>query len=37
MKALGEAFDQAWIEIVGKFGGSPSEIESARLRLAKDI
>ena len=35
LKAMGEAFDQAWIEIAGNFGESPSEIESARLRLAE--
>ena len=32
---MGEAFDQAWTEIAGNFGESPSEIESARLRLAE--
>jgi len=35
LKAMGEAFDQAWTEIAGNFGESPSEIESARLRLAE--
>jgi len=35
LKAMGEAFDQAWEEIAGNFGNSPIEIESARLRLAE--
>jgi len=35
VKAMGEAFDQAWTEIAGNFGNSPVEIEGARLRLAE--
>ena len=35
LKAMGEAFDQAWTEVAGNFGNSPVEIEGARLRLAK--
>src|SRR3974377_866110 len=33
VKAIGEAFDQAWAEIAGNFGNIPAEIEGARLRL----
>ena len=33
---MGEAFDQVWADIAGNFGG-PSEIETARLRLAEAI
>jgi len=35
VKAMEQAFDQAWAEIAGNFGDSPSEIESARLSLAR--
>jgi hypothetical protein len=35
LKALGQAFDQAWAEIAGNFGGT--QIENARLRLAEAI
>jgi hypothetical protein len=34
LKAMGQAFDQAWTEIAGNFGNSPVEIEGARLKLA---
>ena len=34
VKAMGQAFDQAWAEIAGHFGDSPSQIENARLKLA---
>jgi len=37
LKAMGEAFDQAWTEVAGNFGNSPVEIEGARLRLAEAI
>jgi hypothetical protein len=37
VKAMEEAFDQAWALIAGKFGVSPLEVESARLRLAEAI
>jgi len=33
VKAMGEAFDQAWAEIAGNFG--TTQIENARLRLAE--
>jgi hypothetical protein len=37
VKAMGQAFDQAWAQIAGNFGDSPLEVESARLRLAEAI
>jgi hypothetical protein len=37
LKALGQAFDQAWADIQNNFGGSPLEIENARLRLAEAL
>jgi hypothetical protein len=37
VKALGQAFDQAWQTISGNFGDDPSDIERARLRLAEAI
>jgi len=35
LKAVCEAFDQAWAEIAGNFENTPSEIEAARLKLAE--
>ena len=37
MKALGQAFDEAWKEIAANFGNEPAVIESARLRLAQAL
>jgi hypothetical protein len=37
LKALGQAFDEAWAEIAGNFGNDASEIETARLRLAEAL
>jgi hypothetical protein len=37
IKAMGQAFDQAWAEIAGNFGQDPIQIESARLRLADAV
>jgi hypothetical protein len=34
VKAMGQAFDEAWAEIAGHFGDTPSQIENARLKLA---
>jgi hypothetical protein len=31
LKALGQAFDEAWASIAGNFGDDPSDIERARL------
>jgi hypothetical protein len=35
LKVVGQAFDQAWLEIAGNFGSDPGEIEAARLKLAR--
>ena len=35
LKAMGDAFDQAWAQIAGNFGDSPSQVENAKLRLAE--
>jgi hypothetical protein len=35
LSAVGKAFDAAWAEIAGNFGNDRSEIEAARLRLAR--
>jgi len=35
LRAVGQAFDAAWIEIAGNFGSDTQDIERARLRLAK--
>ena len=37
LKAIGQAFDEAWKEIAGNFGNEPAEIEAARLKLAKAL
>jgi hypothetical protein len=37
LKAIGKAFDQAWVQVAGNFGTDPATIEAARLRLAKAI
>jgi len=37
LKALGEAFDQAWAQIAGNFGDTPLQVENARLRLAEAL
>ena len=34
LKAIGQAFDKAWLEIAGNFGDEPGDIERARYRLA---
>jgi hypothetical protein len=34
LKAIGQAFDEAWQEIAGNFGLDPQAIDTARLRLA---
>ena len=35
LKAIGLAFDEAWLRIAGNFGDEPEDIEKARLRLAR--
>src|SRR5262245_2967999 len=37
VKAMGEAFDQAWAQIAGHFGDTPHEIENARLKLTEAL
>jgi hypothetical protein len=37
VKALGQAFDEAWTEVAGNFGSDPRLVEDARLRLAKAV
>ena len=37
LKALGQAFDEAWKEIAANFGNEPAVIESARLKLAQAL
>ena len=34
VKAVGQAFDRAWLEIAGNFGNEPNDIERARNGLA---
>jgi hypothetical protein len=34
LKAIGQAFDEAWLTIAANFGDDPHSIELARLRLA---
>ena len=35
IRAIGQAFDAAWVDIAGNFGSDPQDIERARLRLAR--
>ena len=35
LKAIAQAFDEAWKQIAGNFGNEPTVIESARLCLRK--
>ena len=37
MKALDQAFAEAWQNIEGNFGNSPTEVDAARLRLANAL
>ena len=37
LKAMGQAFDEAWQTIEGNFGHDPQDIEKARLRLARAL
>ena len=34
LKAIGQAFDEAWLEIAGNFGDDAVDIQKARVRLA---
>jgi hypothetical protein len=35
LQAIGQAFDEAWAEVVGNFGDEPEDVEKARQQLAK--
>ena len=37
LKAVGKAFDEAWLQIESNFGDEPGDIEKARLRLARAL
>ena len=37
LKAIGQAFDEAWLQIAGNFGDDPGDIEKARLTLARAV
>ena len=34
LKAIGQAFDEAWLQIAGNFGNDPIDVEKARIKLA---
>jgi hypothetical protein len=34
LKAIGQAFDEAWLQIAGNFGDDPIDVEKARIKLA---
>lgn len=37
LKVIGQAFDEAWLDIAGNFGDDPPNVENARNRLARTI
>jgi hypothetical protein len=37
LKAIWQAFDAAWLEIVGNFGHDPTELNEARYQLATSL
>jgi hypothetical protein len=37
LKAIGAAFDAAWVEIAGNFGNVPVDIDKARYQLANAL
>src|SRR5262245_365695 len=37
LKVIGQAFDEAWRDIAGNFGGDPPDVARARSRLARAI
>jgi hypothetical protein len=37
LKAISQAFDEAWQEIAGNIGSDPQDIEAARIRLANAV
>ena len=34
LKAIGQAFDEAWLKIARNFGNDPIDVEKARIKLA---
>jgi hypothetical protein len=37
LKAIGQAFDEAWLQIADNFGDDAIDVEQARLRLAQAL
>ena len=37
LKVIGQAFDEAWLDIAGNFGDDPPNVEKARNKLARTI
>jgi len=37
LKAMGQAFDEAWVQIAGNLGNDTIDAEKARLRLARAL
>jgi|SRR5215467_2400073 hypothetical protein len=37
LKVIGQAFDEAWLDIAGNFGDDPPNVENARNKLARTI
>jgi hypothetical protein len=37
LKAIGQAFDEAWAQIAGNFGDDSIDIQKARIRLARAL
>jgi hypothetical protein len=37
LKVMGQAFDEAWLQICGNFGDDDRAVERARLRLARAL
>jgi hypothetical protein len=37
VRAMGQAFDEAWLTIASNFGNDPQDIEKARMRLARAV
>jgi len=37
VRALGQAFDEAWTQIADNFGSEPKVVEDARVRLAEAV
>jgi len=37
VKAMGQAFDEVWLQIAGNFGDHPSDFEKARAHLSRAL